>query len=274
MNYLKVNFHTHTYRCKHSMGNDERMVQNAILGKTDIMGFSDHVPWAFYPEDFDSRVRMELCQFDEYCSNIRRLKEKYSDRIKLYLGVEAEYYPHHMDWLEDFSREKELDYIILGCHFPEPAPGEAPEQIYFGRNCTTQEELEIYRENMISGIQSEFSPYIAHPDLFMRSYPHFDRQCEMLSREICEEAVRHHAVLEYNLSGFWYADDHRLDECFPHPAFWQIAADCGVTAVIGYDAHHYDMLQDTVRYQQAVKTLHRLGIKRIDATDMFGLYFP
>lgn len=27
---MKTNYHTHTYRCKHAMGNDERIVLNAI----------------------------------------------------------------------------------------------------------------------------------------------------------------------------------------------------------------------------------------------------
>ena len=28
---MKTNYHTHTYRCKHAMGNDERIVLNAFL---------------------------------------------------------------------------------------------------------------------------------------------------------------------------------------------------------------------------------------------------
>ena len=39
---MKTNYHTHTYRCKHAMGNDERIVLNAIKADFDILGFIDH----------------------------------------------------------------------------------------------------------------------------------------------------------------------------------------------------------------------------------------
>ena len=56
---MKTNYHTHTYRCKHAMGNDERIVLNAIKADFDILGFSDHTPWPHFPADYDSHVRME-----------------------------------------------------------------------------------------------------------------------------------------------------------------------------------------------------------------------
>lgn len=48
---MKTNYHTHTYRCKHAMGNDERIVLNAIKADLDILGFSDHTPWPHFPAD-------------------------------------------------------------------------------------------------------------------------------------------------------------------------------------------------------------------------------
>ena len=265
---MKTNYHTHTYRCKHSMGNDERMVQSAIAAKTAIMGFSDHNPWAFYPDDFDSRVRMELCYFEEYCSSVRRLRKKYAGQIELHLGIEAEYYPRHMQWLRDFSAENGLEYVILGNHFIEPEEGETPESFYYGKHCVLPQHLKDYCESLLAGIDTDFYAYVAHPDLFMRCYPHFDEKCAEVSRRICEAAAKKHAVLEYNLSGFWYAREHGLSECFPHPDFWRIAADCGVTAIIGYDAHDYQMLEDTARYEEAVRFLKGLNIHRIEKLEL------
>ena len=261
---MKTNYHTHTYRCKHCMGNDERMVLAAIAAKTDIMGFSDHNPWGFYPEDFDSRVRMELCHFEEYCRSVHRLQKKYCSEIELHLGIEAEYYPTQMQWLKEFTSENKLEYVILGNHFVEPQGGDEPEMFYYGRNCVLPEHLEQYCESLIHGMESGFYTYVAHPDLFMRCYPVFDQKCVDISHRICKAAAKHHAILEYNLSGFWYAKEHGLAACFPYPDFWRIAADYGVSAIIGYDAHNFQMLQDTSRYEEAVRFLRELGIKRVE----------
>lgn len=261
---MKTNYHTHTYRCKHCMGNDERMVQTAIAAGTDIMGFSDHNPWGFYPQDFDSRVRMEPCYFEEYRSSVLHLKEKYKDNIELHLGIEAEYYPHHMSELKDFAAETGMEYVILGNHFIEPLSGGEPETFYFGRDCTLPEHLEAYCETTIRGIETEYYTYVAHPDLFMRCYPQFDEKCIEISHKICAAAAKHHAILEYNLSGFWYGEEHQLASCFPYPDFWKIAADYGVCAIIGYDSHKYQILEDQKRYRQAIRFLQELQIKRLE----------
>ena len=102
---MKTNYHTHTYRCKHAMGNDERIVQHAIKAGIDILGFSDHTPWPHFPDDYDSHVRMETMYLPEYCRSIRRLREKYKDQIELHIGLEAEYFPHHMQELKELKEE-------------------------------------------------------------------------------------------------------------------------------------------------------------------------
>ena len=50
--------------------------------------------------------------------------------------------------------------------------------------------LELYEESAIEGMESGLFAYLAHPDLFMRSYPEFDRHCKLVSRHICRTAAR------------------------------------------------------------------------------------
>lgn len=79
---MKTNYHTHTYRCKHAMGNDERIVLNAIKADLDILGFSDHTPWPHFPADYDSHVRMEPQYLPEYCGSVNRLRENTRTRSR------------------------------------------------------------------------------------------------------------------------------------------------------------------------------------------------
>ena len=45
---MKTNFHTHTFRCGHAIGNEEEMVKSAIKNDILELGFSDHIPLPYY----------------------------------------------------------------------------------------------------------------------------------------------------------------------------------------------------------------------------------
>jgi histidinol-phosphatase (PHP family) len=123
--------------------------------------------------------------------------------------------------------------------------------------------LDLYEESAIEGIESGIFAYMAHPDLFMNSYPEFDQPLyASISRHICRAAVRNNIPLEYNLlTRFEKAGAATPVPC---PEFWHIAASEGCTAIIGVDAHDPKALATNVYYDQAAKELKELGIKTID----------
>ena len=73
---MKTNYHTHTTRCMHAVGDDEDYVRSAIKGGFQELGFSDHGPWKYHT-DFVSDIRMLPEDLPEYIESIRALKEKY-----------------------------------------------------------------------------------------------------------------------------------------------------------------------------------------------------
>lgn len=129
--------------------------------------------------------------------------------------------------------------------------------------------LELYEESVIEGMESGLFAYLAHPDLFMRSYPEFDRHCKLVSRHICRTAVRLNLPLEYNIGYEEYNDIHGITT-IPHPDFWKIAAHEGCTAIIGVDAHNNQYLENPFYYNRATETFRKLGIKVIDRISFFN----
>ncbi len=95
------NMHTHTNLCD---GKDapEEIVQKAIELGMSSLGFSGH---AYCPYD-DCGMSDETLAI--YKAEITRLGEKYRDSIKIYLGIEQDYY-------SDINRES-LDYVIGSVH--------------------------------------------------------------------------------------------------------------------------------------------------------------
>ncbi len=100
---ITADYHIHT-TFSDGKNTPEEMVQRAIeLGFKEI-GFSDH-SYTF----FDESYCMPKEKIDEYIKAITDLKEKYSDKIKIYLGLEQDFYS-----LEKTDR---YEYLIGSVHY-------------------------------------------------------------------------------------------------------------------------------------------------------------
>ena len=97
------NFHTHTCLCD---GKDrpEDLVQEALRLGCPALGFSGH---AYAPYDGD--YCMSPAGTEEYKTAIRRLQEKYAGQIRIYLGIEQDFYSP--------ASTEGYDYVIGSVHY-------------------------------------------------------------------------------------------------------------------------------------------------------------
>lgn len=246
---MKVNLHTHTYRCRHAEGTDEEYVLAAIKEGYTKLGFADHTPFP-YDNGYVGKSKMTVDELDGYITSINALKEKYKGQIEILLGLECESAPRFFPYLRQVKEQ--MDYMILGNH----GDGSIHEK-YFG-NITDPERMELYVHNAVEAMESGLFLYMAHPDLMLCKYPAFDDAAKYLSRQLCREANRLHIPLEYNLYGIMKG---AKPDClgYPYGGFWEIAAEENVRAVIGVDAHdpaHFAV----ANLDAAEKYLKELGI--------------
>ncbi len=261
---MKPNYHTHTTRCMHATGSDEEYVLSAIRGGYELLGFSDHTPWK-YRTNYVADMRMLPDELPEYVESLRALREKYKDRIQIKIGLECEYFPEYMHWLKEQIKKFRLDYVIFGNHHyhtDEKFP-------YFGHHTDSRDMLDLYEESAIEGMETGLYSCLAHPDLFMRSYPEWDRHCTLAARHICRAATRLNIPLEYNIGFVAYNEAHGIST-YPCPEFWHIAANEGCTAIIGLDAHNNKDLETSTYYDRAVQELDALKMKRTTQLKMLG----
>ena len=96
-------FHVHT-RFSDGKNTPEEMVLAALEKGMTAIGFSDH-SYTF----FDENYCVPRDRIVEYRDTVRRLKEKYKDRIDVFCGIEQDL----------FSREStaEYDYVIGSVHY-------------------------------------------------------------------------------------------------------------------------------------------------------------
>lgn len=97
------NFHTHTILCD---GKDEpeALVQEALRLGCPALGFSGH---SYAP--YDRAYCMSPEGTEEYKAVIHRLRVKYAGRIRIYLGVEQDFYSP--------SSTAGYDYVIGSVHY-------------------------------------------------------------------------------------------------------------------------------------------------------------
>lgn len=263
---MKVNYHTHTTRCNHAVGSEREYVESAIKGGIKELGFADHTPWP-YPT-YVSPTRMSVADLDDYVNTVLSLKEEYKDQINILLGLEVEYFPKYLDFLYEMKEKYPMDYYILGNHFHE-TDEEDRVATYYGNNCNQDKMMDKYCETTIEAMQTGLFCYVAHPDLFMRGRKVFDEKAIEVTRKICEAAVKYNIPLEYNLEGALGNEKKTIVE-YPHPGFWQIAAQYKPRVIIGFDAHNNLSLERHDLYDYALTFLTNLGLEVEHKVTKFG----
>ena len=84
---MKTNFHAHTYYCRHSSNDAESLIVKAIENGYDKFGISEHLP---LPNN--NYRKPTIAEFNELVNIVSNLKKKYNKKIKIYMGVECEYF--------------------------------------------------------------------------------------------------------------------------------------------------------------------------------------
>lgn len=104
------NYHTHNHYCDGFMQPEDYVKQAIGLG-FDVLGFTSHAPLPFY-----NTYTLKEERLQEYCDEIRDLKERYKDKIQIYLGLEIDYIPGVMGTDSPKYKELGLDYAIGSVH--------------------------------------------------------------------------------------------------------------------------------------------------------------
>lgn len=255
------NYHTHTKRCRHAYREDEEYVLKAIEGGYKDLGFSDHI---FFPGIKHLGMRGEFKELEEYIYSIQNLKEKYKDKINIYLGFEAEYMEKYDDYYKDLYIKYGFDYLILGQHCVYTNDN-VPK--FYKRKRGSIENIEQYVRDLILGMSRGYFSYVAHPDYYIGGfYSLKDGKYIKYAKMICEASLKYDVPLEINLAGIEYQklvfDNEDYICSYPYYGFWKIVGEYGCKVVIGVDAHMPDDLLN-FDYSYAFELIERYKLNYI-----------
>lgn len=105
-----TNYHSHCVFCD-GRASMEDFVKFAVAKGLRAYGVSSHAP-----VPFANNWSMKYDDLDEYMQEFFRLREKYSEIIELYLGLEVDYIPEVASVNDPEIKRRKFDYLIGSVH--------------------------------------------------------------------------------------------------------------------------------------------------------------
>jgi len=255
---MKFDLHTHHSRCGHAAGNIEDYIRAAIDAGLEAIGISDNSPYFASEEDHPSpKVCMAKSEFPVYVREVLRLKEKYSDKIEVLLGVESDFFPDQIGLYREIYEQYPFDYIIGSVHYVDGVS-------IFNRNrwkdldeAGKKEEKRRYYELIRESARTGLFQILGHIDAMKGYYPAFSdipaaEEIDNALRAVAEQGI----AIEINTSGKtkdcggWYPSDDILER----------ALHFGVDVTFGSDAHTPERVAD--EWELVRKRLKEIGFTR------------
>ena len=255
---MYANYHTHTSRCNHAVGADEDYVKRAIAEGVSVLGFSDHAPMP-YPNGYSSWYKMRMDELGDYIASVQYLRDKYADKIKIHLGLEAEYYPSLWEGSVKSWRGLPIEYLLLGQHFVTEEYVPDPDKSTSASDDGAR--LSRYVDLSIMGIKTGMFTYVAHPDILNYTGTDFDHYDAEMARLI-NAAKEHKLPLEYNLLGMCES------RAYPVERFWRLAASLDADVIVACDAHEPWRVADKAEIAEAYSRLNSYGVRLIDRVEL------
>jgi len=240
MKPIKTNYHTHHELCGHAKGTAEDYVVSAIDKGFEVLGFSDHAPSDLL---YNPKVRMRHSDLETYIDDVLKQKNRYKDEITVHLGLEVEYIEEDSNYYT-YLKSK-VDYLILGQHYVKRPD---LKKIYLSAfTLKAPSDILQYAKSVEAALHSGHYSLLAHPDLYMCSYPSFDEYAKQAAHIIIDAAIATNVPLEINAQGIRKGIITTKDGAhykYPRKEFFEIARTKGATFMISSDVHDPDMIDD------------------------------
>ena len=253
---MRVDYHTHHYRCGHARGNLNDYVEAALAAGLDEIGLSDHSPIYHFGDDPYPLPGTAMSQhaLPQYVREMAAVRERYAGHIRVRLGVESDYVLGWDAHYRDLWRQYPLDYVIGSVHWlghwsifdPCLPAGRTPEAIYEEYLLTTQ-----------AAARSGAYDILGHLDCLKTK----GQIPELTITPLLEATVRVLAesgiTVELNTSG-WRKP---IEECYPRPELLDLCSHYGVPVTLCSDAHEPELVGSG--FERGVRLLKDAGYREI-----------
>ncbi len=247
------NLHQHTV-FSDGINSAEEVVLSAIEKGMESIGFSDHS----YTE-IDKSYCMLPNKYDGYHKEIDRLKEKYLGKIKVFKGLEVDYF--------STENKSDYDYVIASVHYLYG------EGYYYSIDISLEEQLKCIKE-CYNGDKNKFAKdyykilikhvknlkpdFVGHVD-FITKFGLFDNdnlEYREIARNAVKEIIKYCRVFEINTGAI-----SRKKRTVPYPERYLLEEifKLGGEIVLSSDSHSASTID--FYFNECVELLKEIGFK-------------
>lgn len=270
-----TNFHQHTYYCD-GTDSPETVVQAALAQNVIALGFSSHAPIPFPMPWCMKREKL-----DAYTQEVLAVKERYADRLPIFLGLEIDYVAGMMG--PKSPHFSHLDYSVGSVHLVGP-PFEG--QRYWEIDGT----LKVFKEGLAAvfdnNIQKAVETYYAQirkmvteepPDIVghldkvkmnnadNRFFSENDPWYKKAVLDTLETIAETGSIIEVNTRGIY---KKKVTTTYPSPWILEHIRDMNIPIMLNSDAHHPREI--TRFFAETAAMLKGMGFKKLHLLSQNG----
>ena len=247
------NFHSHCTFCD-GRSHPENFAKFAIANKFRAYGFSSHSPLPF--ETFWNMSKNDM---SEYIAEVNRLKNKYTDIIEIYLGMEIDFLDMTYNASIPYFQSLPLDYRISSIHFiPWALPlleenmvciDGAYEDFKNGIdehfNGNIRHITEAFFESSMQMVEAGGFDIVGHIDkIYMNGskHPDFDPHADWYQKpflELLDLIAEKDLIIEVNTKS-----KTKTGQTFPHIESFKELKKRNIPVMVNSDCHYPDLVND------------------------------
>ena len=226
---MRPDYHIHTKRCKHAIGEMREYVEKAIQIHIPEIAFTDHIP---LPDDFDIAHRMSCDELEDYLNDIEKLRNDFPE-IKIHTGIEADYYDGFEEFLYQTFKRFNFDVTIMSVHFIKGWPKNNWVFSYHFPNRPIQEIYFDYLQSLKKGIHTGLFNIVGHLDLIKdEDFTLLDTNKSDLL-DVLQCVKNQSMAVEINTSGL----RKEINETYPNLNILPFLEKYDIPITFGSDAH-------------------------------------
>lgn len=252
---MLYDYHIHTFRCGHAVGTVEEYVESARKKGLLEMGFSDHLPMYWLPEEMrDPGLAMPWSELEIYIEEVQRAQRDNPD-FSIKLGVEADYIPGYEKQLAQIISSLPLDYVLGSVHYLGDWAFDDPATIGNYKDYDITDLYQRYFQAVIQAASSGLFDIISHPDLIKKFGFKPNLPLKDLYGQTASILKQFDLCIDVNAAGWRYP----CQELYPAPEFLEVCCAKGVPVTLGSDAHKPEQVSQGL--DRAVELLKAIGYR-------------
>jgi len=250
-------FHIHDQVCKHASNTLEDIVSYALKHGYKKLYFTEHNPISIKCPYQARRASHE--NMVEFVKRINEVNKKYKGKLHIYFGYETEFNKQNRWYYERLARDPLPDYFIAGNHFYGDLFAQDFAFDFVMHRTTSHLKFKEMLENFHAAMASGLYTWVAHPDIFLKSYRKWDKYSIAASKQIIKWAIKYKLPLGFNLN--WSANEPKDEWHYPCEPFWKLVAKTNIPVIVESDSHdHHTITKEWI--EQGRRMAISWGLKK------------